>query len=90
MTTVAVVEFVIILMMIVVVVLLSKISRSAQEEIDQLKLDVIKAKSEASYNAKLMELKDEAYRTAKEENRKIDEGNKRDRIAAAGSVLCDD
>ncbi len=88
MRAVAIVEFWVIAVLIVTIVILFKISSKEHKENAQLKLDLIKAKSAADYAEKLMELKEESYRNAKEKNKKLDTGSKRERIAAAGDVLC--
>lgn len=85
---IAIIELCVIVVMIIVLVIVCRISSKEHKENAQLKLDVLHAKSEADYQKKLMELKEESYRNAKEKNRKIDEGSKSERISAAGDVLC--
>lgn len=85
---IAIIELCVIVVMIIVLVIVCRISSKEHKENAQLKLDVLYAKSEADYQKKLMELKEESYRNAKEKNRKIDEGSKSERISAAGDVLC--
>lgn len=88
MRAVAIVEFWVIAVLIILLIILFKISTKEHKENAQLKVDLIKAKSAADYTEKLMELKEESYRNAKEKNKKIDNGSKHDRITAAGDVLC--
>ena len=90
MKIVAIVEFWIVVILLVVILVMYRITAKETEENAKLKLDLLKAKSEAEYQKKVMELKEESYRNAKEKNKKLDEGNKRDRINNAGDVLCND
>lgn len=90
MRAVAIVEFWVIAVLIILLIILFKISTKEHKENAQLKVDLIKAKSAADYTEKLMELKEESYRNAKEKNKKLDTGSKRERINAAGDGLCND
>lgn len=88
MREVAIVEFWIIAVLIVVGVVVFGLLEKEHKLNSKLKLDCIKAKNEADYAKKLMELKDEAYRNVKEKNEKLNEGSMSDRVAAAGNILC--
>lgn len=90
MKIVAIVEFWIVVVLIVVVLVMYSLSSREHKENLRLKTDLIKAKSEVDYQKKLMELKEESYRNAKEKNKKLDTGTKRERINAAGDGLCND
>ena len=90
MRSVAIVEFWVIVALVIVALIIWQICSKTQKENAQLRLDLIKAKSDAEYTKKLMELKDESYKNAKEKNKKLDTGSKHERINAAGDVLCND
>ena len=90
MKIVAIVEFwIVVVLMAVVLVMYSLSSREHKENL-RLKTDLIKARNEADYQKKVMELKEESYKNAKEKNKKFDTGSKRERINAAGDGLCND
>lgn len=90
MKSLVIVEFWVIVVLIIAIVVSFRISSREHKENAHLRLDLIKAKSAADYAKKLMELKEESYRNAKEKNKKLDTGSKRDRINAAGDGLCND
>lgn len=90
MKIVAIVEFWIVVVLIFIIFFVYRFAKKANDENSKLKLDLIKAKSEVDYQKKLMELKEESYRNAKEKNKKLDTGSKRERINAAGDGLCND
>lgn len=88
MKSLAIVEFWIIAALVVMVFVVKKMFTKIKTENRKLKLQLDKAQSDANYTRKLMELKDESYRNAKEKNNKLDTGSKRECIDAAGDVLC--
>lgn len=90
MKEIAIIEFWLIVCIFVLLIVLFKICTREHKENLKLKNELLKAKNEADYTKRLMELKEKAYSNVKEKNKKLDEGNKHNRITNAGDVLCND
>lgn len=88
MKIIVIIEFCLVIILFIVVFVLKKMFTKIKTENTKLKLQLDKAQSDANYTRKLMELKDESYKNAKEKNNILDTGSKHERINAAGDVLC--
>lgn len=88
MMSVMIAELLVIFLFLFLIVVLYLVCKKTQMQNKELKEKIIKAEGEVSYLKKVNQLKDEAYRNAKEKNKKLDEGTKRERIVAAGDGLC--
>lgn len=87
MQTLAIVEFWMLAVFVVVLCVVIGICQNERKEKNRLKLELIEAQNEAKYMKRVMELKDEAYKNAKEKNKKLDNGSVRERVDAAYDVL---
>lgn len=90
MRTIAIIEFWLLVILLIVLLIIFSLCNKKHKENENLKIELMKAKSEIDYQKKMMDLKEESYRNAKEKNKKLDTGTKRERIYAAGDVLCND
>lgn len=90
MRTIAIIEFWLLVILLIVLLIIFSLYNKKHKENENLKIELMKAKSEIDYQKKMMDLKEESYRNAKEKNKKLDTGTKRERISAAGDVLCND
>ena len=90
MRTIAITEFWLLIILLIVLLIIFSLCNKKHKENENLKIELMKAKSEIDYQKKMMDLKEESYRNAKEKNKKLDTGTKRERISAAGDVLCND
>lgn len=90
MRTIAIIEFWLLIILLIVLLIIFSLCNKKHKENENLKIELMKAKSEIDYQKKMMDLKEESYRNAKEKNKKLDTGTKRERISAAGDVLCND
>ena len=90
MRTIAIIEFWLLIILLIVLLIIFSLCNKKHKENENLKIELMKVKSEIDYQKKMMDLKEESYRNAKEKNKKLDTGTKRERISAAGDVLCND
>lgn len=90
MRMIAIIEFWLLVILLIVLLIIFSLCNKKHKENENLKIELMKVKSEIDYQKKMMDLKEESYRNAKEKNKKLDTGTKRERISAAGDVLCND
>ena len=71
MRTIAIIEFWLLVILLIVLLIIFSLCNKKHKENENLKIELMRAKSEVDYQKKMMDLKEESYRNAKEKNEKL-------------------